>query len=72
MLNSLVKVAKYALLFFIRQTPAILLTGATFSALFSNMLNIEQAVEECDATGFHSSNIAWVIIKLHTKYRSDL
>lgn len=41
----------------------ILLTGATFSTDCFKMLNREQCPEECDATGFHSSNAAGYIKK---------
>ena len=45
--------------------------GATFRALFSNMPNSEQNVEECDAIGFYSSTEAGLIKKLQTKYFFD-
>ncbi len=36
--------------------------AATFIALAANMLNSEQNVQECDATGLYSSNVVWAII----------
>ena len=41
--------------------------GTAFRKADCNVLNSGQTVEECDATGLHSSNAAWLIKNIDTK-----
>jgi hypothetical protein len=54
---------------FINLQPFYLLREA-LSALFSKMPNSEQKVEECYATGFHSSTVAGYIKNNYTLHIS--